>query len=388
MIALLLLPFVIALLILIYRFIRRFFKENRIDSYFSYLVGIFLFSGIILSLLGFVLNNTILKRVFTRLSFYWLGILLYFVLSFTFVLIITSLIRLIQRRKKMNYIYDKFALVFVLLFTIIMSTFGIVNAHKIYVTNYSVNVNKKSNLDHLNICLVADLHLGYNSGVKEVKDIVDKINSLNSDIVLIAGDIFDNEYEALENPDKLISLLRNIETKYGVYAVLGNHDIDEKILMGFTFSKGKEVSIDKRMLEFLDKAKINVLYDEQTNIDNICIYGRPDNSKINFNKDKRNNVDDILKQLDIDNINIILEHEPVDAELLSKNGVDLYLNGHTHNGQIWPGTLTINLFWDNAYGYKQYQNMHNIVTSGVGLFGPNMRLGSKAEICDISISFN
>ena len=100
MIALLLLPFVIALLILIYRFIRRFFKENRIDSYFSYLVGIFLFSGIILSLLGFVLNNTILKRVFTRLSFYWLGILLYFVLSFTFVLIITSLIRLIQRRKK------------------------------------------------------------------------------------------------------------------------------------------------------------------------------------------------------------------------------------------------------------------------------------------------
>lgn len=388
MIALLLLPFVIALLILIYRFIRKFFKENRIDSYFSYLVGIFLFSGIILSLLGFVLNNTILKRVFTRLSFYWLGILLYFVLSFTFVLIITSLIRLIQRKKKINYIYDKFALVFVLLFTIIMSTFGIVNAHKIYVTNYSVNVNKKSNLDHFNICLIADLHLGYNSGVKEVKDMVDKINSLDSDIVLIAGDIFDNEYEALENPDKLISLLRNIETKYGVYAVLGNHDIDEKILMGFTFSKGKEVSIDKRMLEFLDKAKINVLYDEQTNIDNICIYGRPDNSKINFNKEKRNSVDDILKQLDIDNINIILEHEPVDAELLSKNGVDLYLNGHTHNGQIWPGTLTINLFWDNAYGYKQYRNMHNIVTSGVGLFGPNMRLGSKAEICDISISFN
>lgn len=29
--------------------------------------------------------------------------------------------------------------------------------------------------------------------------------------------------------------------------------------------------------------------------------------------------------------------------------------------------------------------MHNIVTSGVGLFGPNMRVGTKAEICPITV---
>lgn len=388
MIALYLAPFVIALLILIYKFILRFFKENRINSYFSYLVGIILFSGIVFSILGFLINNNILKRIFTKLSFYWLGILLYFVLSFTFSLIVTSLIRLIQKRKKMDYFYDKVALVFVLFFTILMSTFGIINAHKLYVTNYNVNINKESELDDLNICLLADLHLGYNNGVKEVKDMVNKINDLDSDIVLIAGDIFDNEYEALEDSNELANLLSGIKTKYGVYAVLGNHDIDEKILMGFTFSKGKEVSIDERMIEFLNNSKINILYDEYINIGNICIYGRPDNSKINFNNHKRNSIQQICEKLDIENINIILEHEPVDAELLSKNGVDLYLNGHTHNGQIWPGTLTIDLFWDNAYGYKQYLNMHNIVTSGVGLFGPNMRLGSKAEICDININFN
>lgn len=388
MIALYLAPFVIALLILIYKFILRFFKENRINSYFSYLVGIILFSGIVFSILGFLINNNILKRIFTKLSFYWLGILLYFVLSFTFSLIVTSLIRLIQKRKKMDYFYDKVALVFVLFFTILMSTFGIINAHKLYMTNYNVNINKESELDDLNICLLADLHLGYNNGVKEVKDMVNKINDLDSDIVLIAGDIFDNEYEALEDSNELANLLSGIKTKYGVYAVLGNHDIDEKILMGFTFSKGKEVSIDERMIEFLNNSKINILYDEYINIGNICIYGRPDNSKINFNNHKRNSIQQICEKLDIENINIILEHEPVDAELLSKNGVDLYLNGHTHNGQIWPGTLTIDLFWDNAYGYKQYLNMHNIVTSGVGLFGPNMRLGSKAEICDININFN
>lgn len=388
MIALYLAPFVIVLLMVIYKFIKRFFKENRINSYFSYLVCVLLFSGIIFSIFGFILNNNELKRIFTRLSFYWLGILLYFVLSFTFVLIITSLIRLIKKRKKLNYIYDKIALVFVLLFTVLMSTFGIMNAHKLYITNYEINVDKQSDFDQLNVCLIADLHLGYNNGLREVKDMVNKINSLNNDIVLIAGDIFDNEFEAIEDPKELSNILSSINSKYGTYAVLGNHDIDEKILMGFTFSKGKDVTIDEKMLEFINNSKINILYDEYINIDNIYIYGRPDKEKINFNNSDRKSVDEICEVLDSNNINIILEHEPIDAESLSLNGIDLYLNGHTHNGQIWPGTLTINLLWDNAYGYKQYHNMHNIVTSGVGLFGPNMRIDSKAEICDIKIIFN
>ena len=387
MIALYLAPFVVTLLILIYKFINRFLEENRISSYFSYLIGILLFSGIVFSTLGFVLGSSELKRFFTKLSFYWLGILLYFVLSFTLSLIVTSLIRLIKRRKKLNYIYDKVALVFVLLFTVLMSTFGIINAHKLHVTNYDIKVDKKSNLDQLNICLIADLHLGYNNGLDEVKEMVDKINSLDSDLILIAGDVFDNEYEALEEPDELAHLLSSMKSKYGTYAVLGNHDVDEKILMGFTFAKSKDVSIDERMLEFINMSEINVLYDEYINIDNVYIYGRPDKEKINFYNNERKSVDEICEQLNPNNISIILEHEPVDAEALSEYDIDLYLNGHTHNGQIWPGTSTIKLIWDNAYGYKQYKNTHNIVTSGVGLFGPNMRLGSKAEICNIEVKF-
>ena len=55
---------------------------------------------------------------------------------------------------------------------------------------------------------------------------------------------------------------------------------------------------------------------------------------------------------------------------------------------MWPGTYTINLFWDNAYGLKEYDDMYDVVTSGVGLFGPNMRTGCKAEIAEIFVHFH
>ena len=43
--------------------------------------------------------------------------------------------------------------------------------------------------------------------------------------------------------------------------------------------------------------------------------------------------------------------------------------------------------WENACGYLQKDKMHNIVTSGVGLFGPNMRVGTIAEVCRITVHF-
>ena len=67
---------------------------------------------------------------------------------------------------------------------------------------------------------------------------------------------------------------------------------------------------------------------------------------------------------------------------------DMVLAGHTHNGQIWPGTISIKWLWDNSYGLKNIDDMTSIVTSGVGLFGPNMRTGCIAEICNIKIKFN
>ena len=69
-------------------------------------------------------------------------------------------------------------------------------------------------------------------------------------------------------------------------------------------------------------------------------------------------------------------------------GVDLDLCGHTHDGQIFPGNLIIHLFWENSCGYLRKGTMHNIVTSGAGIWGPNMRVGTNSEICPITVHFN
>ena len=85
---------------------------------------------------------------------------------------------------------------------------------------------------------------------------------------------------------------------------------------------------------------------------------------------------------------IVLEHEPVEMEELAETGVDMQLCGHTHDGQLWPGTITINLFWENPCGYLKKGNMHSIVTSGIGVYGPAMRVGSRSEVCEINVDFD
>lgn len=56
-------------------------------------------------------------------------------------------------------------------------------------------------MKELNVVLIADLHLGYNIGCKQMEQMTEKINEQNPDLVVVAGDIFDNEYEALDDPE-------------------------------------------------------------------------------------------------------------------------------------------------------------------------------------------
>ena len=96
---------------------------------------------------------------------------------------------------------------------------------------------------------------------------------------------------------------------------------------------------------------------------------------------------ELVEGLDADKPILVLDHQPRELEALAEAGVDVDLCGHTHDGQMFPGNLTVRLFWENACGCLRVGSMHSIVTSGVGLFGPNMRVGTKAEICPITVHF-
>ncbi|MGF7016478.1 putative MPP superfamily phosphohydrolase [Lachnospiraceae bacterium PF1-21] len=268
-----------------------------------------------------------------------------------------------------------------------LSVYGTLNARYIRITDYQVDLAKETpELDGMRIVLVADLHLGYNKGLSQMTQMVRKINEQEPDLVVIAGDIFDNEFEAINQPAKIAKVLRQIKSTYGTYACYGNHDIEEKILAGFTFSSKEKKMASPEMDQFLVDAGVTLLRDDGVTLPNgVQLYGRADRERPGRGIETRKTPEEITANLDQEKPIFIIDHEPDELEELASAGVDLDLAGHTHNGQMWPGTLTIGFFWENPYGELKVGDMTNIVTSGVGVFGANMRVGTKAEIAVITI---
>lgn len=338
-------------------------------------------------LIAFFLPPGPARRIVKLVSNYWLGILLYLLLAVLMADLICFLHFLIMKRrlKCRTAVAGGICAVAVL----VLSAWGIYNARIIHVTPYDITVNKDGGrLENLNVVLAADLHLGYNIGTAHMMQMVDKINDQNADIVVIAGDIFDNEYEALDDPAELIAVLQKIQSKYGVYACYGNHDVEEKILAGFTFAGNKKKESSIQMDAFLEKAGIHLLQDEAVLIeDSFYLYGRPDAQRPGRGINMRKTAVELMGELDTGKPVIVIDHEPKELQELADAGVDVDLCGHTHDGQMFPANLITALMWENSYGYLKKDHMHTIVTSGVGLFGPNMRVGTIVEICSIRVHF-
>ena len=276
------------------------------------------------------------------------------------------------------------------LLILLLSACGIFHAKYIKTTSYDVIINKTiPERTSMKVVLLADTHFGYNAGVLHARELVRKINKQKPDLVCIAGDIFDNEYDAIRNPEKLEKTLRGIKSTYGVYACWGNHDLNEEILAGFTF-KHKDGDLsdikDHRMKKFLEDSNIHILEDESVLInDQFYVIGRKDASLTEKIHETRKAPAQLTEKLNRDKPIIMIDHQPKELQELADAGVDLDLCGHTHNGQTFPGNFTIKLMWENPCGLLSKDNMTNITTSGAGVWGPAMRIGTDSEICSINI---
>lgn len=276
------------------------------------------------------------------------------------------------------------------LLILLLSACGIFHAKYIKTTSYDVIINKTiPECTSMKVVLLADTHFGYNAGVLHARELVRKINKQKPDLVCIAGDIFDNEYDAIRNPEKLEQTLRGIKSTYGVYACWGNHDLNEEILAGFTF-KHKDGDLsdikDPRMKKFLKDSNIHILEDESVLInDQFYVIGRKDASLTEKIHETRKAPAQLTEKLNRDKPIIMIDHQPKELQELADAGVDLDLCGHTHNGQTFPGNFTIKLMWENPCGLLSKDNMTNITTSGAGVWGPAMRIGTDSEICSINI---
>ena len=134
------------------------------------------------------------------------------------------------------------------------------------------------------------------------------------------------------------------------------------------------------LIETLEDNNIEILCDTVKEIgDDILLVGREDKSF------KRKNIDEIIEENN--KFTILIDHQPVDYEEARTNGVDLILSGHTHAGQIFPAGNIIKLFHmaDLWYGYKEFDSMSSVVTSGLAGWGYPIRTQKNSEYVIIEI---
>ncbi len=321
----------------------------------------------------------------------WIGIFVYSLIFMAVAELVTFVLWALKKMRRgyagyRKYIVTRGAIVVSLV--IGFSVYGVIHYHKISVTDYDVDIDKSTQAgESMKVVLVADTHLGYSVGEDMMKQMVDRINAQDPDLVVFAGDIVDNDYFAMTDPDKIAKTLSGIRSKYGVYGVYGNHDVEENLIGGFTISIGKKARVQPEVDEFAEKAGITILQDESTVVaGDITLIGRCDATKTNSDS-PRASIAELTSEADRSKPVICVDHQPSELQEKADAGVDLDLCGHTHDGQIFPGNLTIGLFWDNAYGLLKVDDMYSIVTSGVGVWGPAMRVGTDSEIAVVNVNF-
>jgi hypothetical protein len=194
---------------------------------------------------------------------------------------------------------------------------------------------------------------------------VEKVNAVNPDIVLIGGDVLEGNRQG-ERRGEFEAQFRRLKSKYGVYGVLGNHD-----LMG--------VGSDT----FFDRAGIRLLQDTVVRVeDAFYLVGRNDGRWGN-----RKSIHELMERCDGSLPVIVLEHRPTDLEQVSRSGVELLLAGHTHNGQLFPVNVIAMRQYEVSWGYKLQDRTHVFVTSGVQVWGPPVRTAGVSEIMVINVTF-
>jgi len=307
---------------------------------------------------------------------FWLGAMAYFII----ILLAIDLFRLV------NYIipfYPDFItkyyqetkqLLFYAVSGIVLITIVGARINQAYpqIKTLDLVIHKKSPLKELNVAMVSDVHLGTIICNSHFMRIVEKINSLNPDIVLIAGDLVDEDIEPVIRQN-LGETLRQIKSKYGIYAITGNHE----------YIGGVEAACS-----YLTAHGVVMLRDSVVTIaDAFALVGREDISIRQFSGKKRAALVELMNKVDKSLPVILMDHQPMHLNESVEQGADLQLSGHTHNGQLWPFNYITDAVYELSWGYVLKGTTHIYVSCGVGTWGPPMRTGNRPEVVHLKLKF-
>lgn len=235
---------------------------------------------------------------------------------------------------------------------VVLTAGGIHYRHK-YREELTIHTEKKLERP-LTIVLASDLHIGYSNRKAELGRWIDLINAEKPDLVLFGGDIIDIQLRPLMEGN-YAEVFHRLTAP--AFTVLGNHEYI-----------GGEADAER----FLKDAGIGLLRDSVVRLDGITVIGRDDRS--NAGRRPLSALADSLQ-----GFSILLDHQPYHLEEAEVAGIDFQFSGHTHRGQVWPISWLTDAIFEKSWGYHRRGDTQYYVSSGLGIWGPKIRIGTQSE---------
>jgi len=346
--------------------------KSKMTRTVFYAVYFFFYSAFIIAMLGRNLFPLVIQKVLYFPGTVWMGMLLYLLIFF----FLTDIIYFFNRF--FHYLpatvtsrYRKIQVLSGYILVLYLSVYGYYQYRNPQVVEQKISIAKKAGAyKSLKVVGVSDFHLGVANDKNSLERYVELINEQHPDLILIAGDLIDNNTLPLEK-ERMWENLNELQAPLGVYFCMGNHE--------YMSGSSKEVR------NFFSKTNIHILKDSLTVINNsIQIVGRDDRQ----GNRRRKPLKDLVKNADSALPLFLIDHEPFHLYEAEENGIDLQFSGHTHHGQIFPANILTDLAYELSYGYMQKGNTHYFVSSGLGLWGPPFRIGTHSEVVVFNIVFN
>lgn len=293
---------------------------------------------------------------------FWMGAFVNLLLAALALLAATFIARLVELD-----IYRPAVAGALLALALVVSVYGVWNAFHPIVKRISVTIPELPDAwRDKTIVHLSDIHLGPVYRADFLRNVVERTNALDPAAVMITGDLFDGMDGDL---DGLVGPLGDIRAEKGTFFVTGNHET----YLGV-----------ERSLSALEGTGVEILDDRVVVEDGLAIIG------ISYpERGMQKDIPELATRLSESLVgmpSILLYHSPTDIDRMKETGIGLQLSGHTHRGQQFPFQLVTRLVHKGYdYGLYDFGKYALYTSSGVGTWGPMLRIGTRSEIVVITL---
>ncbi len=227
-------------------------------------------------------------------------------------------------------------------------------------------------LHGFSIAQISDVHVGPTIKRGYVEAIVERVNTLDADLVAVTGDLVDGSVQHLAVH---VAPLAGLRSRHGSFFVTGNHE----------YYCGAQAWIDE-----LRRLGLQVLLNEHVLLKRgdatLALAGVADYGAHNFEATHRSDPQAAIAGAPAEaRVRVLLAHQPRSAAAAAAAGFHLQLSGHTHGGQFLPWKWFVPLQQPFTAGLHRWQDLWVYVSRGTGYWGPPKRLGAPSEITHLRL---